>query len=86
MCYDGCMLDEIAGTASVCDFTLFECGYSARCLGQMASTVAAGRRCFFVLSFFLSCFCHDLLYFLDISTLKTPKKPSANTQFAVKHF
>ena len=23
MCYDGCMLDEIAGTASVCDFTLF---------------------------------------------------------------
>jgi hypothetical protein len=69
MCYDGCMLDEIAGTASMCDFTLFECGYSVLFLGllQMASTLLAERRWFFSLVFFPSCLCSDMLYFLDLS-------------------
>ncbi len=43
MCYDGCMLDEIAGTASMCDFTLFECGYSALCLGATSNGFHCGR-------------------------------------------
>ncbi len=68
------MLDEIAGTAGICDVTIVECGCSALFKGYF-KLLSYGIHCghgnamfFSSLVFFLSCFCCNMLYFLDLLT------------------